>query len=156
MADKRWKRYELKAARFFGSERTPLSGINSRHDTHSDTLQWILYIETKSSAGLEAGNPYVWRAVHGLAPGIVEATGDMGLYFVHSSVLANPKRERIALHNFTPVGVFNLWREVSELAAAEDKLPLLALFTKGSRGFWIVGTVDSLLVAAREHALAEA
>ena len=44
---KHWKNVEMEAARFFGAERVPLSGINSRHDTHSDSLHPKLYIETK-------------------------------------------------------------------------------------------------------------
>jgi len=43
---KTWKRFELTVARFFGSERNPLSGGNSKH-TRSDTLHKDLYIECK-------------------------------------------------------------------------------------------------------------
>ncbi len=46
MADKFWKKDERKVARFFGVERTPLSGGNSRH-TQSDTLHPALFIEQK-------------------------------------------------------------------------------------------------------------
>lgn len=41
-----WKNIERKIARFFGSDRTPLSGSNSKH-SQSDSLHPILYIETK-------------------------------------------------------------------------------------------------------------
>ena len=41
-----WKQGERRVARFFGSERTPLSGGNSGH-TRSDTLHPRLFIETK-------------------------------------------------------------------------------------------------------------
>lgn len=44
---KQWKAVELEVARWFGTERVPLSGINSRHDTHSDSLHPHIYIETK-------------------------------------------------------------------------------------------------------------
>ena len=44
---KHWKNVETEVARWFGSERVPLSGMNSRHDTHSDSLHSEIYIETK-------------------------------------------------------------------------------------------------------------
>jgi hypothetical protein len=47
MADKSWKAFERVVARFFGTERNPLSGENSRHHTNSDSLHPTLYIECK-------------------------------------------------------------------------------------------------------------
>jgi len=41
-----WKNIERKIARFWGAERNPLSGSNSRQSS-SDSLHKILYIETK-------------------------------------------------------------------------------------------------------------
>lgn len=41
-----WKEAEKILARFFGAERTPLSGQNSKH-TRSDTLHPVLFIECK-------------------------------------------------------------------------------------------------------------
>lgn len=46
MASKTWKAIEGKIAKFFGSERTPLSGGNSKI-TRSDSLHDILFVETK-------------------------------------------------------------------------------------------------------------
>ena len=43
---KTWKSRELQIARYFGTERNPLSGINSKH-TGSDTLHKKLFIEQK-------------------------------------------------------------------------------------------------------------
>lgn len=43
---KTWKSIERRVARFFGSERNPLSGNMSRHSA-SDSLHADLYIETK-------------------------------------------------------------------------------------------------------------
>lgn len=43
---KTWKSAERRGARFFGSERNPLSGSNSKH-TASDSLHTALYIEQK-------------------------------------------------------------------------------------------------------------
>jgi len=48
MADKRWKAVERRVAKMFGSERTPLSGGNSKQ-TRSDTLHPELFIEIKTS-----------------------------------------------------------------------------------------------------------
>ncbi len=42
-----WKQFESTVARDFGSERNPLSGENSRHDTNSDALHEKVYIEAK-------------------------------------------------------------------------------------------------------------
>lgn len=41
-----WKRREREIAKRFNTERTPLSGINSKH-THSDTLSPNIFIELK-------------------------------------------------------------------------------------------------------------
>ena len=46
MSDKTWKAKERKIAKFFGTERTPLSGGNSKQ-TRSDTLHHNLFIEQK-------------------------------------------------------------------------------------------------------------
>ena len=47
MADKSWKAFERRCARFFGcNDRNPLSGQNSKH-TASDTLHESLFIEAK-------------------------------------------------------------------------------------------------------------
>ena len=46
MMSKSWKVFERKVARMFGTERTPLSGGNSRH-TRSDTLHPELFVECK-------------------------------------------------------------------------------------------------------------
>jgi hypothetical protein len=43
-----WKATERRCAKFFGSERTPLSGGNSKH-TRSDSLSPHIFIESKSS-----------------------------------------------------------------------------------------------------------
>lgn len=43
---KTWKNNEREIARWFGVERNPLSGSNSKH-TASDSLHEILFIETK-------------------------------------------------------------------------------------------------------------
>jgi len=46
MADKAWKRFERTIAKILGTERTPLSGGNSKH-TRSDSLHGRLFVECK-------------------------------------------------------------------------------------------------------------
>jgi len=46
MADKRWKAQERRVMRWFGGERTPLSGSGSKM-TRSDGLMENLYVENK-------------------------------------------------------------------------------------------------------------
>jgi hypothetical protein len=46
MPSKTWKSRELKVAKFFNTQRNPLSGGNSKH-TRSDTLHNELYVECK-------------------------------------------------------------------------------------------------------------
>jgi len=52
---KAWKRLELKIARMLGTERTPLSGGNSKM-TRSDTLDRDFFVECKLRK-----NPAVWN-----------------------------------------------------------------------------------------------
>ena len=47
MADKWWKAVERRVAKYFGTERTPLSGGNGKQ-TRSDTLHPVLFVETKA------------------------------------------------------------------------------------------------------------
>lgn len=47
MADKLWKAAERASAALFNTRRTPLSGSNSGHETESDSLHDVIYIETK-------------------------------------------------------------------------------------------------------------
>ena len=49
MSSKRWKQVERIFASYFGTERVPLSGGNSKH-TRSDTLHPELFLEVKQTA----------------------------------------------------------------------------------------------------------
>ena len=46
MADKTWKARERQVAKYFNTNRTPLSGGSSRH-TRSDSLHQDLFVECK-------------------------------------------------------------------------------------------------------------
>ena len=59
-----WKSIERKTARFFGSERTALSGGNSKI-TRSDSLHDTLFIETKYRVAHSAVT--LWRSTKELA-----------------------------------------------------------------------------------------
>ena len=54
-----WKRYERIIARKFGTERNPLSGINSKHNTYSDTLHDKYYIEVKMRSKIPFWNTFM-------------------------------------------------------------------------------------------------
>ncbi|HUW95561.1 MAG TPA: hypothetical protein VMW58_07215 [Anaerolineae bacterium] len=57
MPDKPWKAFERRIAKSLGTERTPLSGIASKH-TRSDTLHPILYVECKYRSRLAISDWY--------------------------------------------------------------------------------------------------
>ena len=151
---KRWKTYELKVARFFGTERTPLSGINSRHDTSSDTLHASLYLEAKSVSTLKSSNGWIlrWLTKLGFPRGMVSCriTEDDWLYVLHSSALDEdpPVPEQVGK---PPAACMRLWEDTLGKAVQEQKAALLALFCKGKRGFWLVGSAQDMLVAIEER-----
>ena len=60
MPTKTWKAVELQIAKFFGVERNPLSGMNSKH-TSSDTLHRWLYIECKYGKTLPKFFTNLWE-----------------------------------------------------------------------------------------------
>jgi len=64
VADKAWKQFERRVAKFFGCRRNPLSGRNGGHSC-SDTLHKDLYIECKQSkrhAVITLWNQAKWEA----------------------------------------------------------------------------------------------
>ena len=61
---KTWKTIESRIARFFGSERTPLSGGNSKH-TRSDSLHPRIFVEAKYRQKHSAVT--LWRETAALA-----------------------------------------------------------------------------------------
>lgn len=152
MSDRYWKVCERRAAKFFGTNRTPLSGINSRHDTSSDTLHPRLYIEVKSASGPTGSNGWLWRWLKGLGwhKGLVKITD--GLYCAHSSYVQaqDGKFAKSSTRNFPDQG-WNLYDEVFEASQREHKVPLIALFCKRQRGFWVVAEPGCLLAAIKER-----
>ena len=64
MADKAWKQFERRVARFFGTERNALSGGNSKL-TRSDSLHHTLFIECKQRKRFASVR--LWEATKRLA-----------------------------------------------------------------------------------------
>jgi hypothetical protein len=144
-----WKGYERKVAKYFGTNRTPLSGINSRHDTHSDTLHPSLYIEVKSVSTPNSSNGWIWRWLKKINyPKTWEAVRVGGTYMFHSSVLC-ANVYAVNHHYDWPKPGLKLFVETCALASKERKLPLLALCVKGKHGFWIIGFADAILEAQK-------
>ena len=57
-----WKSVERRICRYLGSDRTPLSGSNSRHGTSSDCLHEKLYVEIKHGSAV----PRSWEGMQKL------------------------------------------------------------------------------------------
>lgn len=95
-----WKNAERKIARWFGSERNPLSGRNSRHSA-SDSLHPRLFIETKYAARWAVLT--IWRKALGFAKKegkvplvCLKEKGKEGFWIVvHSSHLVAVTKERV-------------------------------------------------------------
>lgn len=151
-----WKTYERKVAKFFNTNRTPLSGINSRHDTHSDTLHPKLYIEVKSVSTVNSSNGWIMRWLRKLGypkePQRVEIASLFGnAYLFHSQALY-AKYEQPRKCSALPMPGVGLWIDIDAKSIFESKLPLLVLCVKGKHGFWIVGFADAILAAQKVRA----
>ncbi len=146
----RSKTQERRVARYFGVERTPLSGGASRH-TRSDTLHPDLFIEVKSAIGPGGTNGWLFRMVREVEPWPDEnlhfAVDEV--YLVHNSTIEPEARYYTTIALSIKAACLRLWKQTQELAAQEKKVPLLALLVKGRRGFWLVGDADSILAAQK-------
>jgi hypothetical protein len=99
MSNPLWKARERQAAKFFGSERNPLSGGMSKH-TRSDSLHEILFIEHKHS--IRHAIISVWKKAKSLAkkeskiPVVtLSVKGEDGFWvLVHSSDLVAVANQR--------------------------------------------------------------
>ena len=92
MSDKNWKVFERRVAKYFKTERTPMSGGNSKH-TRADSMHPYLFIEAKQRKALAVWG--LWQNTKALAklenkiPVVVQhETGRNGfLITVHSDDL---------------------------------------------------------------------
>ena len=146
---KSWKAYERRVARYFGSERTPLSGGNSRH-TRSDSLHERLYIECKSNMQIKILSDWgdLRRRAKATGSKVVAFYPDglPGVLF-HSEALPAYKSDRptvldILQYNYCQLeynrdAIVRLYEDTAGKAAQEGKIPLLAIGQKNRPGFWI-------------------
>lgn len=148
----RSKTQERRVARFFGTERTPLSGGASRH-TRSDTLHPTLYLEVKSVMANSGSNAWVWRLIHSLRyAGKMVYFAPQNLYVAHTGAIEPHAAYKTTLVLSLKAACLRLWKQTQKLAAQEKKVPLIALCCKGKRGFWLVGDAEGILAAQRVRA----
>jgi hypothetical protein len=134
---KTWKGFEGKVAKFFFNRRTPLSGGNSMHNTRSDSLCPLLYIECKSTLT----NPTIrdWGSKKQRIIWVID-TPEVSCEIVHCDQLRHldkcaenhSKRKRDV--------VASLLRDTIPLAENEGKFPVVVAHRKGSHGFWLCST----------------
>mgnify|MGYP000423855145 CR=1 FL=1 len=143
MARSTWKKLERRVARFFGSERTPLSGGNSKH-TRSDSLHPDLFIEAKHKKEMPVWDWYkeFENFVEGGIPALElkQNQDDLSLVAIHSKYIDGLEQkdwetgEKIRAN----MGIYSLYNNTEVLAQAEKKIPVLALHKKYKRGFLII------------------
>jgi hypothetical protein len=154
-----WKKGEQRIAAFFGTQRTSLSGGNSKI-TRSDTMHDTLFIEVKHHTSHPITD--VWdrgkKATKGKkAPPLIllvdrHSGEDEVIPLVHSgdfsaSPRGTPEKPPTAASyaggfeikaQKAPIAALNLYRETRELAKKEGKVPLVVLAVKSRPGFWMV------------------
>ncbi len=147
------KIYERRVAKYFGTNRTPLSGINSRHDTYSDTLHPDLYIEVKSVSTLNSSNGWIMRWLRKLGypkePKRVDILNTKNTAYMFHSENFHEGYTQPVVTAWMPSPGIKLWIDTDLKSIFESKLPLLVLCVKGKHGFWIVGFADAILAAQK-------
>ncbi len=155
MSSQRWKAYERRVARFFGSERVRGSGSGIRNrdnveETASDSHHDELFIEVKSAIGPGGTNGWLHRWLRRQGwPRDMRRVDGYYLYLVHTDTLEPHALYQVFTTLDWPDAGQGLWEQTRELAAQEKKVPLLALCVKDKRGFWVVGNADSILEAQK-------
>ncbi|HTT74243.1 MAG TPA: hypothetical protein VMG99_08925 [Thermoplasmata archaeon] len=87
MSEPAWKKVERRIAEFFGTERNPLSGGNSKH-SRSDSLHLTLFIETKHGRGCPVTWPEI-RKLFASVEALAAAEHKTALLVLHSKRTAN-------------------------------------------------------------------
>jgi hypothetical protein len=172
MADKRWKEFERRVARAFGTERTPLSGGNSKH-THSDTLHPELYIECKSNFQhplLREWGKHKARARRFGLPVLASiimpaALARLCVFRADDPPPPDPFQRPWTvyhvMHYERRPRVWHLFLATHERAYTEEKVPVVVLGVRGKQGMWIVtgelfrGSITKALQGARRCAASE-
>lgn len=146
MAKSTWKRVERDIAKFFGTNRTPLSGINSRH-TASDTLHEDLFIEVKYRRYQTVIS--FWDDIEE-EPAVInlkrtEDGSEWLLFHSKDFEKLDPNELKTIEYARKRFAVATIWdNECEKQAVAEDKTPVLALKLRYRHGFWLICRKEDL------------
>lgn len=166
MTDRSWKQAERRVASFFGTQRTSLSGGNSKI-TRSDTMHPRLFIEAKQRGrqpileqwyackrdATKAGKiPAVALSVYSREDHWILCHCDDIIAVADDLAAAGGHKDNVLFLKFkkTVIACVSLWIETDALAQDEGKVPVVALQEKRKPGFWIVAHVGDLEAIKRE------
>lgn len=149
-ATKTWKTVELRIAKDFGTDRTPLSGINSKH-TGSDTLHDKLFIEVKHGKNHIIEMAYkLWRKFH-----IIHLKSFDGEGFMYEktdimrTVEMGLKMKPLTVFR-TNSSIMTLYRKTAIKARTENKIPLVVLHATGATGYLIISKAEHIPIIRDE------
>jgi len=125
MNSQTWKNFERQVARYFGTERMPLSGM-SNYLEKQDTLSDYFFIECKLRSKLP-----IWD--------FWERNGDFRLrdewLVIHSK---NFKRPKIKVNTNRFKAVLTLYNKTEKLSEGSGKIPIVAVKKFKKRGFLLI------------------
>ena len=149
-ATKTWKTVELRIAKDFGVERTPLSGINSKH-TGSDTLHETFYVEVKHGKNHIIEMAYkLWRKFHIIH--LKSFDGEGFMYHkedIMRTVEMGLKMKPLTVFR-TNSSIMTLYRKTAIKARAENKISLVALHATGATGYLIISKAEHIAIIRDE------
>ena len=128
MRSKQWKSVEGEIARWFGSTRTPLSGINSKH-THSDTLDKDFFVECKHG---ESTLIKTMIKLHKKGYCTLLNSQSVDLCMIQYSDIINEVKYKVQARYQHAWGAGTLYIKTKVMAKTENKIPLLILHLKGN------------------------
>ena len=145
-----WKKREQNIAEFFGTQRTSLSGGNSKI-TASDSMHESLFIEAKLRKNHTA--VLFWEVAKRKTKKGIPIAGlrlndsDDHLLIIYSDHLKHIPNCFTVAETFTRNSheSITLYNKTKELAAKENKIPMLALCMKNRPGFWILCHPDHVM-----------
>ena len=126
-----WKTAERYVARIFGTERTPLSGSNSKH-TSSDTLSEEFYIEVKYFRSDRSKFKKVWDIYQEHGPSRILHQNGYMYVIIHLKDIINEKSaiKDIVVTDIkrgTALAIWDFMETVVRVAHVEYKIPILAV-----------------------------
>ncbi|MGD9697581.1 hypothetical protein [Acinetobacter sp.] len=146
--NKQWKAHERTVASRAGTKRTPLSGINSGHETHSDSLSDDFYIEAKYTGNPKSMFYLPAREVRKAERAIHVIYDDMDLVVFQTNKPENgfifiDLEEKKRWRNW---GIWSFFlNDVCLKADAENKIPLLNIRIKNKHGEVVICKLDDYL-----------